>query len=98
MCQPSVEQWRDEWQQPELTLPTPQQATDALFESVPLDWSRLADFQDVVLRLIAERLVAGFTQPYDGSPYQQIAYVQCALAAHGRLPTWSTATPSLHAL
>ena len=52
----SVAAWATEWDQPNLTLPTAQEATDALFEFAPVVWSRLADFQDVSMRLIAEQL------------------------------------------
>mmetsp|Transcript_78334 Transcript_78334/g.155678 ORF Transcript_78334/g.155678 Transcript_78334/m.155678 type:complete len:737 (-) Transcript_78334:352-2562(-) len=49
--------WRHEWRRPELTMPTAQQLEEALFATPPLIWSRLSDFQDVTLRLIAERVL-----------------------------------------
>jgi hypothetical protein len=74
-----VEKWANEWGQPELRLPTQQEAIDALFAFEPLVFSRLADFQDVTMRLIGERLVGGFEHRYDNS-YNQIVYVQDELA------------------
>ena len=40
-----VAQWAEEWGQPGLTLPTAQEAVDALFASTPIVWSRLSDFR-----------------------------------------------------
>jgi hypothetical protein len=77
--QPSVTQWSREWDKPGLKLPTAQEAEDALFASEPIVWSRLADFQDVTMRLLGERLVAGFAHRYD-DPYEQVAYKQDELA------------------
>jgi len=52
-----VAQWAEAWGEPELKVPTPRQIEDALFARPPLLWSRLADLQDVTMRLIAERLL-----------------------------------------
>ena len=72
---PSVEKWREEWAQPDLKLPTAQQAIDGLFEFEPIVWSRLADFQDISMRMIGERLLSGFEHRY-GEKYEQMTYLQ----------------------
>ena len=69
-----VSQWSDAWAQPVL-LPTAEEIEGALFASAPLIWSSLTDFQDVTLRMIAERLLKGFKHAY-GSTYQQETYMQ----------------------
>jgi hypothetical protein len=53
----SVATWAHEWKQPGLKLPTAHETTDALFTFAPIIWSRLADFQDVSMRQIGERLI-----------------------------------------
>ena len=71
---PQVAQWREVWDQPELQLPTGADIINALFIKRPaLVWYRLADFQDVTMRLIAERLLSPC--PPAGSAYRQIAYI-----------------------
>ena len=69
-----VGKWSDGWAEP-VQLPTAKEIEDALFASAPIIWSPLADFQDVSLRLIAERTLPDFAHAY-GSPYQQMTYVQ----------------------
>jgi hypothetical protein len=54
----SVAAWATEWDQPDLKLPSAKEATDALFTCAPIVWSRLADFQDVCMRQIGERLIS----------------------------------------
>jgi hypothetical protein len=70
-----LDTWKVEWDNPNLTMPSGQEIIDVLFASPPVVWYSLSDPQDVSMRLIAERLVPGFTQNY-GQPYVQIAYVQ----------------------
>ena len=55
------EQWANEWGQPDLRLPTAQEAADELFKSAPLVWMRSTDVQDVTMRMIGERMMPGFT-------------------------------------
>lgn len=43
--QSSVNLWAEEWGQPDLKLPSAQEAIDALFKSAPVVWSRLAAFR-----------------------------------------------------
>jgi len=74
-----VDKWAKEWGQPGLRLPTAQEATDALFASEPITFSRLADFQDVTMRLIGERLSKDFAHAY-GAEYVQTTYKQDELA------------------
>ena len=38
-------------------MPTAQQLYDHLFAHEPIEWNRLGDFQDVTMRLLAERLL-----------------------------------------
>ena len=71
-----VAKWAQAWDdsyQP-VRLPTAREVEDALFASAPIIWSPLADLQDVSVRMIAERLLPGFTHRY-GTPYKQIAYL-----------------------
>jgi len=44
-------------------LPVDQMLYGALFESKPIEWNRIADFQDVTLRLVAERLLPTGHEP-----------------------------------
>ena len=71
-----VEQWKRDWQQPSLRLPTGQEIVEALFEAqLPIVWYRLSDFQDVSMRLIAERVL----QPLNTAvvlPYEQRVYME----------------------
>ena len=69
-----VAQWSETWMEP-VALPTAKDIEDALFASAPIVWSPLADLQDVTLRLIAERLLPGFTHAY-GTPYKQVVFKQ----------------------
>ena len=69
-----VMKWSDAWAEP-VELPTVKEIEEALFASAPIVWSPLADFQDVTLRLIAERLLPGHEHAY-GTPYRQLAYKQ----------------------
>lgn len=53
-----VAEWAAVWGRPELRLPTGTEIVEALFERhPPLVWYRLADLQDVSMRLIAEQLL-----------------------------------------
>ena len=53
-----VNEWATAWDMPELRLPTGQEIVEVLFDKQPaVVWYRLGDFQDVSMRLIAERLV-----------------------------------------
>ena len=72
---PQVEQWATEWAQPDLQLPTAQEATEALFASAPLVWFQSAAERDVTMRMIGERLIAGF-QHVHGEDYKQLAYLK----------------------
>ena len=82
--QKQVRQWSDQWAEPGssvqlptpkmIELPTPKMIEEALFDNAPIIWSPLADFQDVSLRMIAER-ITGNAHVYN-SPYKQVAYVQ----------------------
>jgi hypothetical protein len=65
-----VVDWAYQWDIPDLTLPSGQQVVDVLFASTPIVWYRLSDPQDISMRLIAERLVPGFTHLY-GEKYVQ---------------------------
>jgi hypothetical protein len=65
-----------EWGQPDLTLPTGEQIEAWLFQFTPLLWYRLADAQDVSMRLIAE-----WTAPRVALP------VRCRERG-SRSPTW----------
>ena len=67
-----VDCWSEAWVEP-VRLPTAKEVEDALFQFAPIVWSPLTDFQDVSLRMIAERLLPGFEHLY-GAPYEQIAY------------------------
>ena len=49
--------WKADWRQPRLVMPTSAEVEGALFTQPPVIWSRLSAFQDVSLRLIAERLL-----------------------------------------
>ena len=69
-----VGRWSEGWAEP-VQLLTAKEIEDALFASAPIIWSPLADFQDVSLRMIAERTLPDFEHAY-GSPYQQMTYVQ----------------------
>ena len=71
---PEVEQWSTTWAEP-VQLPTAKEVEDALFQSAPIVWSPLADFQAVALRMIAERLLPHVTHAY-GTPYKQMAYIK----------------------
>ena len=68
----AVAQWAQAWDdayQP-VRLPTATEIENALFASAPIIWSPLTDLQDVTLRMVAERLIPGFTHNY-GTPYKQ---------------------------
>jgi len=70
-----VKHWAKAWGQPDLRLPTGEEIVAALFETQPaVVWYRLADFQDVSMRLIAERLLPN--APQAASPYRQTAYMR----------------------
>ena len=75
---PQVEKWAVAWDMPELQLPTCREIVEALFEKQPpIVWYRLADFQDVSMRLIAERLLQLPAAPVaTESPYQQLTYMK----------------------
>ena len=49
--------WRVDWKRPELVMPTTAEVEAALFAQPPIIWSRLSAFQDVSMRLIAERIL-----------------------------------------
>ena len=72
---PQVEQWAAEWAQPDLQLPTAQEAAEALFASTSLVWSQLAAERDVTMRMIGERLIVSFQHAHGGE-YKQLAYVK----------------------
>jgi hypothetical protein len=58
-----VARWSDGWAE-RVVLPTAAEVEVALFESAPLVWSPLADFQAVTLRIIGERLLPETTHAY----------------------------------
>ena len=72
--QASVDKWAVDWGEPGLKLPTVAEIEQKLFESAPIMWFPLADFQDVTMRLIAEQLLLESQHPY-GGPYEQKMYV-----------------------
>ena len=77
--EPQVALWRHEWGMPELQVPTGEEVEAALFKWAPLVWYRLADPQDITLRLIAEWLLPGVPyRLYDEpeSSYKQTTYIQ----------------------
>ena len=74
---PQVEEWAVAWDQPSLRLPTGQEIVAALFERQPaVVWYRLADFQDISMRLIAERLLPDASEYQVASKYEQVAYMK----------------------
>ena len=71
-----VDTWAVDWGRPELKLPTRQEIEAALFASRPIVWYRKsADFQDVSMRLICERVL------HKGARPQSRYYVQGELEA-----------------
>ena len=53
-----VKKWGIDWGRGEnLATPTPQEVAEAVFGEQPLEWSRFTAFQDVTMRLIAERVL-----------------------------------------
>ena len=64
-----------EWAQPDLQLPTAQEAAEALFASTSPVWSLLAAERDVTMRMIGERLIMSFQHAHGGE-YKQLAYVK----------------------
>lgn len=64
---PQVTEWQQAWRE-DVRLPTGQEIIEALFQrQPPIVWYRLADFQDVSMRMIAERLLA--VQPLSPSAH-----------------------------
>ena len=51
-----VAKWSKEWGY-EVVVPTGEQIVTALFALPPIEWNRLSNFQDVTMRLTAERLL-----------------------------------------
>ena len=41
-----VAEWRYQWDEPELQLPTPEEIESALFATTPIVWFRTSDLQD----------------------------------------------------
>ena len=70
-----LEGFRREWAQPDLQLPTSKEIVTAFFAQAPINWFRLADFQDVSMRVIAERLMQNGTRSYN-QPYRQLCFMQ----------------------
>ena len=73
-----VSEWSKAWpadMEPPIQLPTAAQVKEALFKSAPIIWSPLSDFQDVSIRMIAERMLPEFKHTY-ASTYKQRAYIQ----------------------
>lgn len=70
-----LETWAKEWGMPDLKMPTGKEIVDALFESPPIVWFRLTDFQDVTMRLIAERIVFPEARHGYDDKYKQRAYL-----------------------
>ncbi len=52
-----LDDWKLEWQRPDLAMPTTAEIEAALFAQPLILWSRLSAFQDVSMRLIAERIL-----------------------------------------
>ena len=53
-----VTKWGIEWgRENELHPPSPKEIADAIFGAPPIEWSRFTIFQDVTMRLMAERLL-----------------------------------------
>lgn len=64
-----VENWGKEWSpnsSEQLHVPTVQEMATALFKGAMLEWNRLSIFQDVSMRLIAERILTVCSPPTEG--------------------------------
>ena len=73
-------QWASKWGQPDLRAPSGKEMQTALFTSPPIIWFRLADLQDVSMRLIAERLIVSDgganSMPDYADDYRQLTYMK----------------------
>ena len=52
-----VQGWGVDWGREALQPPTPHSIFNAMFLAAPIEWSRFSTFQDITIRLIAERLL-----------------------------------------
>eukprot|EP00966_Prymnesium_polylepis_P022693 522299-Prymnesium_polylepis.1 len=51
-----LDEWANDWEVPEVRMPTAAEICNALFKHPPLEWSRIPPFQDRTMVLICQRL------------------------------------------
>lgn len=55
--EPELNEWAAMWRR-EVRMPTPLEVYNMIFDQPPIEWNRFSIFQDVTMRLIAERLLS----------------------------------------